>query len=265
MVLLQPQAEKDPNAIVQTIQTYNISMLHFVPSMLGIFVGPSQHSQIKENCQSLTHVVTSGEALGTDVSITLQELISHVKIVNYYGPTEATVDVSVHIFDLEKDRKSPAVPIGVPIPNVKLFILDKNLNHVPVGVVGELYLCSEQLARGYLGRPELTADRFIPNPFNYEKLSCYQRMYKSGDLTKFRSDGVIEYLGRIDNQVKLRGFRIELGEIDAACKSHYAVQDCVTLIQQLVGDTKQLTAYLILKPMKTDAQKPTKETLQVFF
>lgn len=169
-------------------------------------------------------------------------LIAAPKLMNGYGPTEATIAVTFcKLLESVIETKHSNVPIGKPIANVQLYILDQQLQPVHIGVSGELYIGGISLARGYLDRPELTADKFIPNPFKES-----ERLYKTGDLARYLSDGNIELLGRIDNQVKIRGFRIELGEIEAALAQHPAVRETVVIAREDIPDHKYLEAYIVL-------------------
>src|SRR5262249_19195775 len=148
----------------------------------------------------------------------IQNLAPDCRIINHYGPTETTVGVLTHYVDKPVAPDSPtAIPLGRPIANTQAYILDEKLRPVPAWVAGELYIGGAAVARGYLNRAELTADRFIPNPFSRE---AGARLYKTGDLARFRGDGEIDFLGRIDNQVKIRGYRIELGEVEATVAEH---------------------------------------------
>ncbi|MEJ2633925.1 MAG: amino acid adenylation domain-containing protein [Calditrichia bacterium] len=165
---------------------------------------------------------------------------------NAYGPTEATVASSWHAVK-SQSAKSGSVPIGRPIDNVKFYILDRNLNPVPIGVSGELYIAGVNLARGYLHRPDLTAEKFIPNPFDHQSGS---RLYKTGDLVRYLPDGNVEFLGRIDYQVKVRGFRIEIGEIEVVLNQHPKIKEALILAQEDTPGNKRLVAYII------SAEKP---------
>jgi len=236
----------------QEITTRNITTCHFVPSVLTLFVANIE--EIPNFCPSLEYVVCSGEALLVKDSQALVNAIPHVQVWNYYGPTEASIDVSFHLFDPAIDVYS--VSIGKPVANTQLFILDENLNHVPVGVAGELYLGGIQLARGYYNRPDLTAARFIPNPFAIKAIKGSQRgddfgsrLYATGDLCSFApGTGDIIYIGRTDFQVKIRGFRIELAEVEIRTSLHPMVKDVVATAHTTELGMKQLVLYFTKKP-----------------
>jgi amino acid adenylation domain-containing protein/non-ribosomal peptide synthase protein (TIGR01720 family) len=234
LVIAKPNGHKDSHYLAKLIQQHRINTLHFVPSMLQAFIDEPEAA----NCASLKRIICSGEAL----PLSLQQQVYgklEARLYNLYGPTEAAIDVSEWPCH-EHDTASSIVAIGKPIDNIQLYILDSQLQPVPVGVSGELYIAGIGLARGYQNKPQLTAERFIPNPFGQG-----ERMYRTGDICRYRADGVIEYQGREDGQVKLRGFRIELGEIEAVLKKHEAVQNCVLKADQFRGE-KALLAYMTL-------------------
>ena len=192
----------------------------------------------------LRQVFLGGEAInGALVREAFADLAAVPAFHNTYGPTEASDVVSFYTWDPANPGEN--IPVGAPVSNTELYVLDADMNPVPVGVAGELHVAGDGLARGYLHRPELTADRFVPNPFG---LDAGERMYKTGDLARHRADGMLEYLGRIDNQVKIRGFRIELGEIEAALAGLPVVQDAAVLAREdgAPGD-KHLVAYVVAK------------------
>ncbi|WP_133979174.1 non-ribosomal peptide synthetase, partial [Pseudomonas inefficax] len=204
LVMAQPGAHRDPQLLVETINHYGISTLHFVPSMLQAFM---THEAV-ESCVSLKRVVCSGEALPAELARQTLQRLPAAGLYNLYGPTEAAIDVT-H-WTCQPDE-SISVPIGQPIDNLKTHILEGSLQPAVRGSAGELYLGGVGLARGYHQRPALTAERFVPDPFSDNG----GRLYRTGDLARYRADGVIDYAGRIDHQVKIRGLRIELGEIEA--------------------------------------------------
>ena len=204
LVVALPGVHRDPRAVADLVKSAGITVIHFVPSMLDAFL---ELHDLEETCVSLRHVVTSGEALSEAAArATVQRMPA--RLHNLYGPTEAAVEATFHDF-LADDPPGP-VPIGRPIANMRAYVLDAERRPTPVGETGELWLAGVGVARGYVGRPDLTAERFLPDPFHGGT------MYRTGDLARWRPDGAIEYLGRTDHQVKIRGVRVELGEIEAA-------------------------------------------------
>ncbi|MEM8531146.1 MAG: amino acid adenylation domain-containing protein [Chloroflexota bacterium] len=186
-------------------------------------------------------LIVGGESLTTDMVAFWRTHAPQTRIINEYGPTETVVGCSTYEIDT-RCANSRTIPIGRPIDNTQLYILDEHQQPVPIGVYGELFIGGEQVARGYLGRPDLTAERFIPNPFDM----AGERLYRTGDWVRYLPDGEIEFLGRIDHQVKLRGFRIELGEIEAVLQQHPAVQTAVVTVWQGPTDKdKRIVAYLV--------------------
>jgi len=234
LVVAAPELHKDSLGLAELIRRERITTLHFVPSMLQAFV----ETPAVENCTSLTRVICSGEALSADLVARFQQKLP-AALHNLYGPTEASVDVSY--WACPPACSEAAIPIGKPIANIRLYILDRHLNPVPVGTPGELHIAGIGLGHGYLRRPGLSAEKFIPDPYGPEG----SRMYKTGDRVRYRADGTIDYLGRIDHQVKLRGFRIELGEIEAQLLAHAAVKEAVVLAREDHPGDKRLVAYLV--------------------
>jgi acyl-coenzyme A synthetase/AMP-(fatty) acid ligase len=235
--MARPDGHRDPQYLQEVIERRGVTTLHFVPSMLQPFVETADPAR----CASLRHVVCSGEALPAElVRRFYDRFAGPVALTNLYGPTEAAVDVSC--WTCPRDGADGAVPIGRPVWNTQLYVLDAALQPVPVGTPGELYIGGVQVARGYQGRAAMTAKRFVPDPFSME---AGARLYRTGDRARWRSDGAIEYLGRLDFQVKIRGFRIELGEIEAALRSHDAVRDALVLAREDAPGDKRLAAYYL--------------------
>jgi len=238
LVVAVPEGHKDPNYLIDVIQRQQITTIHFVPSMLRMFL----EAEGVEQCTSLRRVICSGEALPVDVQNRFFERLN-AELHNLYGPTEASVDVT-YWQCLRGDSRN-TVPIGKPIWNTQIYILDKHLRPVPIGIPGELHIGGVGLARGYLNRPQLTAEKFIPDPFSGEPGA---RLYKTGDLARFLPDGNVEYLGRMDYQVKIRGFRIELGEIESVLEQHPAVGQAVVMAREDQPGDKRLAAYVVADP-----------------
>ncbi|HYR09213.1 MAG TPA: amino acid adenylation domain-containing protein, partial [Longimicrobium sp.] len=211
MVIARPGGHRDPAYLVETIRREGVTTLHFVPTMLQFLL---EEPGI-ERCTSIARVVCGGEALPAALARRAAELLPHAELHNVYGPTEAAVDVTW--LRSPAEVAGPHVSIGRPMANCRAYFLDRTGEPVPAGVAGELYLGGAQVARGYLGRAALTAERFVPDPFGGEPGA---RLYRTGDLGRWLPDGTIEFLGRNDFQVKVRGFRIELGEIEARLREH---------------------------------------------
>lgn len=247
LVMAEPEAHRDPLTMQQFFARYGVTTTHFVPSMLAAFVASLTPETARESCASLKRVFCSGEALPADLCREWEQL-THAPLHNLYGPTEAAVDVSWYPAwgeDLAAVTGN-SVPIGYPVWNTGLRILDAMMRPVPFGVAGDLYLTGIQLAQGYLGRPDLTASRFIADPFNVG-----ERMYRTGDVARWLENGAVEYLGRSDDQLKIRGQRIELGEIDRVMQQlpdveHAVAHACVfNQAAATGGDARQLVGYLV--------------------
>ncbi|MBK5007042.1 non-ribosomal peptide synthetase [Pseudomonas sp. S32] len=232
LVMAAPGDHREPARLVAVIEAQQVTTLHFVPSMLQAFM---QHPELS-GCASLRQIMCSGEALQVDTQQQVFERLPQVGLYNLYGPTEAAIDVTHWTC---RDEGADTVPIGQPIANLATYVLDGELSPVPVGVTGELYLAGTGLARGYHRRPAMTAERFLASPF-----VPGTRLYRTGDLCRQRADGVIEYLGRADHQVKIRGLRIELGEIESRLLEQPQVREAVVLAVELNG-SKRLVTYLV--------------------
>jgi amino acid adenylation domain-containing protein len=239
LIVAQPGGHQDSAYLVKLIQQQQITTLHFVPSMLQVFLNEVG----LESCQHLKRVICSGEALPFELQEKFFARLPKVELHNLYGPTEAAIDVT--FWQCQQHTPEKVVPIGRPIANTQIYILDEQLQPVPIGVPGELHIGGVGLARGYLHRPQLTQEKFIPNPFSNQPGA---RLYKTGDLARYRSDGNIEYLGRIDDQIKVRGFRIELGEIAAVLQQVADIQQAVVIVREDTPGNQQLVAYVVLRP-----------------
>ncbi|AXT32871.1 non-ribosomal peptide synthetase [Pseudoalteromonas tunicata] len=247
LVVAKPQGHKDPSYLTELIVATGVTKLHFVPSMLGVMLA---HGDLRR-CQSLKQVFCSGEALQISHVEQFRHQLPEVGLHNLYGPTEAAIDVSY--WDCSQPLGS-SVPIGKPIQNIQLYILDDELNLLPQGACGELHIGGDGLARGYLNRPELTQERFIANPFyQAEEGNSSERLYKTGDLVRYKEDGNIEYMGRLDHQVKIRGFRIELGEIEYQVAQHKQIDSALVVAQADKAGNQRLIAYG--KTVQADAPK----------
>ncbi|WP_025581430.1 non-ribosomal peptide synthetase, partial [Cupriavidus taiwanensis] len=234
LALAAPGDHRDPQRIAALIAQHRVTTLHFVPAMLQAFVA---ESTMAAACASLRHIVCSGEALPADLARRTMTLLPQAALHNLYGPTEAAIDVTHWTC---RDDGGHAVPIGRPIANVSAHVLDGAMHPVPDGIAGELYLGGAGLARGYLGRAALTAERFVADPHG----APGERLYRTGDLARRRADGQIEYLGRLDHQVKIRGLRIELGEIEARLLAHGSVREAVAVALTGEGPAR-LVAYVV--------------------
>ena len=232
VALLAPGAEKDPRAVADAIVRDSVTVMHFVPSALSVFLEYVQTLREVLDLSSLRQVFASGEAL-TVAQVSRFNALLHrrngTRLANLYGPTEASIDVSY--FDCSEQEQHERIPIGRPIDNIQLFVLSRDWRVQPIGVPGELCIAGVGLARGYLNNPTLTSERFVAHPF-----APGERLYRTGDLARWLPDGNLEYLGRLDRQVKVRGLRIELGEIEFALSSLPGVrQSFVMAVPTLEG------------------------------
>ncbi|MGV9868978.1 non-ribosomal peptide synthase/polyketide synthase, partial [Rhodococcus koreensis] len=234
MVIAQHDGHRDPHYLSRLIRDEGVTTLHFVPSMLDVFL---EHADTAL-CTTVRQVFASGEALPR-TTVTRFHRQFGAALHNLYGPTEAAVDVTFHRTD---PSATDPVPIGAPVWNTRVYVLDSRLRPVPVGVAGELYLAGAQLARGYVGRPDLTSDRFVADPFSTDGA----RLYRTGDLVRWTDGGELEYLGRTDFQVKLRGQRLELGEIEAVLLNHPDVTQVAVLVRG-DGPAERLVGYVALR------------------
>jgi amino acid adenylation domain-containing protein len=251
LIVARPQGHQDPTYLRALIEVAGVTTLHFVPSMLQSFL--DQHEG--GSCATVRHIVCSGEELPPGLQAKCFECLPDASLSNLYGPTEAAIDVTA--WECRLEDRSSRVPIGRPISNIQIYVLEQHGQPVPIGVAGEIYIGGIGVGRGYLNRPELTAERFVADPFNIDQKA---RLYKTGDLGRWRFDGAIEYLGRNDHQVKIRGFRIELGEIEAQLLRHEDVKETVVVAREDVRGDKRLVAYVVADD--TRLAEPAAETLR---
>ncbi len=234
LVLALPGGEKDPRYVLDMIELHGITNIHFVPTMLRFFLARPD----LDRCRSVQRVICSGEALPEDLRDQFfDRMPGPPALIDLYGPTETGVHVTGWVC---RPGESGPVPIGRPLPNVRAYIVDETLNAVPEGVRGELLIGGVQVARGYLRRPELTGERFVPDPFVDDPAA---RCYRTGDCVAWRADGAIDYFGRYDSQVQVGGARVELGEIEAVLRRHPAVADAAVVVRETEASPR-LVAYL---------------------
>jgi amino acid adenylation domain-containing protein len=233
LVVARPGGHREPGYLARLIAAEAVTTVHFVPSMLKAFVA----EPAARRCGSLRRILCSGEALPPAVADQVFALDLGAELHNLYGPTEAAIDVTAW----QCQPGARVVPIGRPIDNVQAYVLDERGGLLPIGVPGELYLGGVQVGRGYLGRPELTAERFVPDPFSEAPGA---RLYRTGDLARWLPDGALEYRGRTDFQVKIRGFRVELGEIEAALAAHPRVRAAAVVARDDGDDGPRLVGYV---------------------
>ncbi|HWM44181.1 MAG TPA: amino acid adenylation domain-containing protein [Burkholderiales bacterium] len=238
LAFLAPGGERNPAAIVKAVRRHQVSVMHFVPSMLNVFLeyldakGPGAVACLS----SLKQVFASGEAL-TPSHVRKFNAILDARLTNLYGPTEATVDVTY--YDCPRGRDIDLIPIGRPIDNIRLYVI-RDGREAAIGETGELCIAGVGLARGYVNNPALTAERFTDNPVNPG-----ERIYRTGDVARWLPDGNLEYLGREDQQVKIRGLRVELGEIESTVREYPGVVDCVAAIEKHSESVIILAAYVV--------------------
>ncbi|WP_043220363.1 non-ribosomal peptide synthetase, partial [Burkholderia gladioli] len=238
LVMAEPGAHRDADYLTEIIAKHGVTTLHFVPSMLAGFLEAPDLTR----CKTLSRIICSGEALPAPIARRCLERLPHAQLHNLYGPTEAAIDVTA--FTCPPDFDAQAVPIGKPIANTRIYLLDEHQEPVPMGAIGELYIGGVGVARGYLNRADLTAQRFLADPFARAAGHPEARMYRTGDLARYLPDGNIIFLGRNDDQVKIRGFRIELGEIEVQLAKHDAVREAIVIARQDPAGNARLLAYV---------------------
>lgn len=233
LVMARPGGHRDCDYLIETIREQQITTIHFVPSMLEVWL---EYDGVRK-CGSLKRVICSGEAMSRDLQRKFQERVK-AELHNLYGPTETSIDVTS--WECKEDSGGETVPIGNAIWNTRIYVLDRSLNLVPVGIAGELYVTGAGVGRGYLKRPALTAERFVADPYGRSG----SRMYRTGDLARWGRNGALEFLGRADQQVKIRGFRIELGEVEEVLRRLPGVREAVVAAMDERGE-KRLAGYVI--------------------
>jgi amino acid adenylation domain-containing protein len=237
LLIARPGGHQDAAYQLDLMRREKVTHVDYVPTMLEVLL----ESEGLDRCDNLKIVTAAGEALTRELRDRFYSQ-TNAKLYNLYGPTEASLAVTYWVCLAE--GKERVIPIGRPMSNARIYILDKHLQPVPIGVAGELHIGGTAPGRGYLKRPDLTADKFIPDAFSE---NGGERLYKTGDLARYRSDGAIEFLGRLDHQVKIRGMRMELGEVEAALCQHPAVREAVILAQEITVGNKSLVAYVVSK------------------
>lgn len=245
VVMSEPGIYADPGGLIDLIVAHRVTTLQGVPTLLQALVDTGRLS----DCASLTHVFSGGEALTRTLAVELLDALPHVDLVNLYGPSECTINASAHTVDRDTVHEGPDhVTIGRPVPGMSFHILDAARRPVAPGESGELHIAGHQLARGYLNNPELTAQRFIANPFSSDPASA--RLYRTGDLARWNDDGTVQFLGRTDSQVKLRGFRVELDEIKVSIEKHEWVKRAAVLVRDDARVGANLIAFIELDPQR---------------
>jgi len=239
------QVARDPVRLFQTASREEVTVLEVVPSVLAVFLGELESGrQPRPDLEKLRWLVATGEALQPELC---REWLRHypdIPVMNAYGPTECSDDVTHYVLKQPPGPHVVHMPVGKPVINTRMYVLDKGLEPVPPGVVGELYVGGDGVGRGYLGRPGLTADRFLPDPFSRRPGA---RLYRTGDLGRHLPGGDIEFLGRVDHQVKVRGFRIELGEIESVLRTGPGVRESVVTTREDRPGVQALVAYVVLE------------------
>ncbi|HEY6121541.1 MAG TPA: amino acid adenylation domain-containing protein [Pyrinomonadaceae bacterium] len=251
LLILDDETVKDPARLVSELFRHRVSRLVLVPSLLRAIL--ESDDDLTERLSHLRYCICSGETLPGDLASAFREKLPHTLLLNLYGSSEVAADVTC--YEVGDTSCLSSVPIGKPIANTQIYILDAGLQPAPIGAIGEIYVGGEGLARGYLNQPDLTGEKFVPDLFNPRN----GRLFRTGDLGRYLADGNIEYHGRRDHQVKVRGFRIELGEIETAIKSNPAIRQAVAIARDDGRGGKQLVAYLV-----AEATPPTINEVRSF-
>ena len=253
-VIAEPDEQSDPAYLLRLIAEEEVTSAYFVPSLLRQVV---EVEKLEEKGRTLRRVICGGEVLPVDVMHQFMRRVPGAELRHSYGPTETSIAAT----EWKCKTAATRALMGQPLGNVKVYVLDARMELLPEGVAGELYIGGKGVARGYCGRRSLTAERFVPDPFSSEPDA---RLYKTGDVVRWTSDGALEYLGRDDGQVKLRGYRIETGEIEAALRRHVAVQDAVVVLREVADGEKHLVSYLVCLEEQTPRVEELREHLQQY-
>jgi amino acid adenylation domain-containing protein len=259
LVLARPGGHQDPAYLARLIAEQGITTLHFVPSMMHAFLD-APDAAAGSAAAAVRRVFASGEALPGELARRCQARFGQAALHNLYGPTEAAVEVTA--WQCEPESRRAAVPIGRPVGNARIHLLDAAFGAVPIGVAGELYIGGAPPARGYRGRPEMTAERFVPDPFGGSWGAPGARLYRTGDLARLLPGGAIDFLGRIDGQVKVRGVRIELAEIEEMLAGHPAVRQAAAGVVEAAPGDRRLVAWIV--PAADAATAPAEGELRAF-
>jgi acyl-coenzyme A synthetase/AMP-(fatty) acid ligase/acyl carrier protein len=238
VVIYNAKKQLEPDqSIAGLIDRHQVTHLQCTPSMAGLLIGDPNTAKAISQIQTM---MVGGEALTEILALQLQQIVRG-QVHNMYGPTETTIWSTTHALKAVEG----VVPLGRPIANTQLYILDKLQQPVPVGIAGELLIGGKGVTRGYLNRPDLTKERFIPNPFSEDPNDL---LYRTGDSVRYRADGNLEFLGRIDFQVKIRGYRIELGEIETILGRHETIREVAVIVREDAPGDKRIVAYFIAQP-----------------
>lgn len=242
LVIARAGGQHDLRYLTDLMREHRVTEIDVVPTMLKALLEEEWISR----CEGLRRIVSGGEALSAELKQRVYDRLGHIELVNMYGPTESAITATFH--RCAPGQNEPRVAIGVPVSNTQVYLLDHHLQPVPVGPLGEIYIGGRGLAYGYFNQPALTAEKFVPDPLSRVSGA---RLYKTGDLGRYREGGILEYVGRADAQVKIRGFRIELGEIEAELKKHRSVRDVIALVKTRSGGGKYIAAYVQAAPGQT--------------
>lgn len=253
-VIAEPDGQSDPAYLLRLIAEEEVTSAYFVPSLLSQVV---EVEELEQAGRSLLRVICGGEVLPVDVMRQFMRRVPGAELRHSYGPTETSIAAT----EWRCKTAASRALMGQPLGNVQVYVLDARMELLPEGVAGELYIGGEGVARGYCGLRALTAERFVPDPFSSEPGA---RLYKTGDVVRWTSEGALEYLGRDDGQVKVRGYRIETGEIEAALRRHVAVKDALVVVREAAGGEKQLVSYLISSEEQAPRVEELREHLQQY-